>query len=330
MSFRSIVLRAAGVLAVAATLASCGGESLVPFNPSRILVFGDQASVVTLEPVPAEGKKYTINALNADGTFNCSANLIWVQVLALNYGKGFPECPYANESGAPASRILAQAGATAAGVLDIDLAQQITRQLDKPAAEGGGIGSADLVTVFVGVNDVVELYKLFEAGISADEVSARAETAGVAIATQIARIADAGGKVIVATVPDVGLTPFGRSKDVAGRALLSALTLRVNNQFLLTLQNSGNNNGRKIGLIEINPYLINVVAYPLSYGYALDGVRDSACLDLPLPPDCTTQTLKAGATASTWLWANETQLTPKGHLQLGSLATTRARNQPFQ
>jgi phospholipase/lecithinase/hemolysin len=330
MSFRSKVLRAAGVLVVVAMLASCGGESLVPFNPSRILVFGDQASVVTLEPVPAEGKKFTINALNADGTFNCTENLIWIQVVAVNYGMGFPECPYGTGSAATVGRILAKPLATAGGSLDIDLAGQITRQLNKPAADGGGIVSTDLVTVFVGVNDVVELYKLYEDGASADEVRARAEAAGVAIANQVARIAAAGGKVIVATVPDVGLTPYGRSKDVAGRALLSALTLRVNNQFLLALQNSGNNNGREIGLIEINPYLISVVAFPPSYGYALDGVRDGACLDLPLPPNCTTQTLKAGATASTWLWANETQLTPKGHSQLGSLAVTRARNQPFQ
>lgn len=334
MNFRTKALRAACLLAFATALAACGGESSVAFVPSRILVFGDQASLITLEPVPAEGRKYTINALNADGTFYCTGNPLWIQVLASGYGFGFPECPSALEAAAPVSRILAQAGATAAGSLEIDLAQQITRQLNKPAAEGGGFSPTDLVTVFIGVNDVVELYKLYEAGASVDEVKGRAEAAGVSIAAQVARIADAGGKVIVSTVPDVGLTPYGLSKALTGgNALLTLLTLRVNNQFLLALQNSGNNNGRKIGLIELNPYLINVVAFPGNFGY--QNVRQGACNDLPLPPLCSTSTLRTDADgnvggAYTWLWANELQLSPGGHSQLGSLALSRAQNQPFQ
>ena len=101
MKFRSKVLRAAAVAALAALLASCGGESLVAFVPARLLVFGDQSSVITLEPVPTQGKKYNINAVNADGTFNCAGNPLWVQILATSYGLGFAECPgpSANTSG---------------------------------------------------------------------------------------------------------------------------------------------------------------------------------------------------------------------------------------
>ena len=331
MKFRSTVLRAATAAAFALLLVSCGGESLVAFVPDRVLVFGDQASVITLEPVASQGKKYTINALNEDGSFKCVGNPIWVQILASAYGFGFPECPGPTPVGTtPASRILAQPGATAGGTRAIDLAQQITQQLNKPVAEGGGFSSNDLVTVFVGVNDVVAAFKRYEAGESAAAVAAQAEAAGIAIATQVARIAAAGGKVIVATVPDVGVTPYGRSKDLAGSALLTFLTIRVNNQFLVELQNSGNNNGRQIGLIELNPYLLNVIAFPGSFGYADgDGVSKAACLDLPLPPNCTTATLNTGAGPFNWLWATELQLSPGGHLQLGSLATSRAQNQPF-
>jgi outer membrane lipase/esterase len=332
MKFRSKVLRAAAVAALAALLASCGGQSLVAFVPARLLVFGDQSSVITLEPVATEGKKYSINAVNADGTFNCVGNPLWIQVLASTYGMGFPECPNAKESTAPPSRILAKAGGTARGSLDIDLAQQVTAQLNKPAADGGGISSSDLVTVFIGVNDVVEAFKRYETGASVDEVKAQAEAAGVAIAAQIARIADAGGKVIVSTVPSVAVTPYGRSKDAVGAALLGLLTERLNLTFLTELQNSGNNNGRKIGLIELNPYLASVVANPTAYGYV--NARDGACNDLPLPPDCSTNTLKTNpdgtsAGAYTWLWANELQLSPGGHVQLGNLASTRSHNQPF-
>jgi len=189
------------------------------------------------------------------------------------------------------------------------------------------------VTVFIGVNDVVAAYKRYELGASVDEVKALTEQAGIAIATQIGRIVDAGGKVIVATVPDVGVTPYARSKDLAGAALLNVLTGRVNNQFLLALQNSGLNDGRKIGLIELNPYLIAVIGNPAGYGYV--NVVEGACLALAVLPDCTTNTLKTNpdgtsAGAFTWLWANELQLSPGGHGQLGSLASTRAHNQPFQ
>lgn len=331
MKFRSTVLRAAATAALTLLLASCGGESLVAFNPDRVLVFGDEASVITLEPVASQGKKYTINALNTDGTFNCVNNPLWIQILASTYGIGFPECPGPTATGAAAvGRILAQAGATASGALAIDLAQQITQQLNRPVAEGGGIGSNDLVTVFIGVNDVVAAFERYEAGASRDEVSALAEASGVAIAAQVARIAAAGGKVIVSTVPDVGVTPYGRAKDVADAALLTLLTTRVNNQFLLALQNSGNNNGRQIGLIELNPYLINVIAFPVGYV----NVTEGACKALPLPPNCTTSTLRNNpdgtpATAFSWLWSNQLQLSPAGHLQLGSLAQTRALNQPF-
>ena len=334
MKFRSTLLRAAATAALSLLLASCGGESLVAFVPERVLVFGDEASVITLEAVPSQGKKYTINALNTDGTFACGSNQLWIQVLASSYGIGFPECPGPTSAGAAATagRILAKPGATASGTLAIDLAQQITQQLNKPVADGGGISANDLVTVYIGVNDVVEAYKRYEAGATQAEVSALADASGVAIAAQVARIAAAGGRVIVSTVPDVGATPYGRSKDVAGTALLTFLTGRINSQFLLELQNSGNNNGREIGLIELNPYLLNVIAFPASYGYV--NAVEAACKDLPLPPNCTTLTLRNNpdgtpAGAFNWLWSNELQLSPGGHLQLGSLASTRARNQPF-
>jgi phospholipase/lecithinase/hemolysin len=328
MKFRSTVLRAAGATALAALLASCGGESdgLVAFVPARILVFGDQSSVIT-----ADARKHTINAVNTDGSgaVNCSKNPIWTQVLATFYGKGFPECPLASETTAPSSRILAQDLATAGGDREIDLAGQVTRQLERPAADGGGIGPNDMVSVLIGVNDVVAAYELWEAGeISEAQAVALAEQAGVAIASQVNRIAAAGGKVIISTVPDVSVTPYGRSKGITGVARLSYLTARVNGKVLVTIEN----NGRKIGLIELNQSLISVVGAPTAYGYV--NVQDAACVP-PDPLNCTTSTLKTNpidgtsAGAYTWLWASALQLSPGGHLQLGNLATSRARNQPF-
>ena len=345
MKFRSRVLHALGMAALAALLASCGGEALVPFNPARILVFGDQASVITVAPVPSEGRKYTINALVADtDKIDCTHNLIWIQVLATNYGMGFPECPLptaadataAQIAAATAGRIRAQLGATAGGTGPVDLTQQITRQLELPVADGGAIGATDLVAVYIGVNDVISAFERYKAGvITQAEAIAQAEQAGSTYANQVNRIANAGGKVIMATVPSVGVTPYAKPlhdpptlDDLADRALLVTLTERVNARLLVEIDN----NGRKIGLIEINPYVAAVVGNPLSYGYT--NVNDAACLKEvdggPLPVlACTTKTLQPDATSATWLWADALQLSPQGHAQLGSLALTRARNQPF-
>lgn len=334
MDFSSLARRSAAAAALVLSLASCGGESLVAFNPARILVFGDQSSVITAEPVPATGRKYTINALetdengnaktdeNGDPIVNCVANPLWIQILASAYGMGFPECPNPTEAVAPTSRILAKPGALAGGTGPIDLTAQVTRQLELPAADGGGINSQDLVSVFAGVNDVVAAFEFYKGGGNYDVAVARAEQAGSTIAAQVNRIAAAGGRVIVSTTPDVGVTPYARALDAADAALLTFLTARVNARLLVEV----NNNGRLIGLIELNPYLIAVVTNPAAYGYA--DVRQAACIPLD-PSECTTQTLQTGAASYTWLWASALQLSPGGHLQLGNLAASRAKNQPF-
>jgi len=45
--------------------------------------------------------------------------------------------------------------------------------------------------------------------------------------------------------------------------------------------------------------------------------------------NCTTNTLQPDAVNSTWLWADDRHLGPSGQTALGSLAITRAQNNPF-
>jgi hypothetical protein len=323
------VARGLALVAIAALLTSCGGTELVAFVPARVLSFGDESSVMT-----AEGKKYTINAVvpesGVPGTIDCVRNPIWNQVLATSFGITFPQCPGSVEGVTPTGRIAAQAGATAGGARDIDLAGQITRQLETPAADGGGINSKDLVSLLIGVNDVVSLYERYERKeITGAEATALAEQAGETVAAQISRITDAGGRVIIATVPDVGVTPYARDKGVDARAVLSALTARMNARLLVTIDNDG----RKTGLIELNPYLVAVVTNPGVYKYV--NVSEAACLTAYPLPNCTANTLKAAGpdedatTAFNWLWANSLQFSAGAHQQLGNLASTRAHNQPF-
>lgn len=316
------------IAAIAGVLASCGGSDSINFVPARILSFGDESSVLT-----PDGRKYTVNGIVPDsgtpGTINCVLNPIWNQVLATSYGRTFPQCPGSVEGATPNGRILAQPGATATGASEIDFPQQITRQLAAAPADGGGINSDDLVTVLIGVNDVVSIYARYKSGeLTSPEATALAEQTGESIAGQLNRITGAGGKIIIATVPDVSVTPFGVAENADGRAVLAALTERLNARLLVTLDNDG----RKIGLIEINPYVYSVVGNPAAYGFV--NVTQGACLAAYPLPNCTSATLKTNpdgtaATAYTWLWADALQLSAGGHLQMGNLASTRAHNQPF-
>lgn len=318
-------LRASTLALLSALLVACGGEELVPFSPARLIVFGDQASLIVAGATPTEGRKYTINYLDSTtGLIDCGSNLLWVQVLASSYNISFPECALPAEA-ALVGQMRALAGATGGGGADIDLTAQVTRQLELDPDAGGGINDSDMVTVFIGVNDVVSAYQRYKAGeISSDAAVALAEAAGETIAGQVNRIANAGGRVILSTIPDVGVTPYANGLDPADAEMLTRLTERVNARLLVTIDNDG----RKIGLIELNPFLSNVIFNPAAYGMV--DVKNAACIPLD-PLLCTNDpaSLKPDASSTNWLWASALQFGPRAQTELGNLAASRAHNQPF-
>lgn len=303
-------------------LGACGGGDRVePFSPKRLLVFGDENSVIDVTNDP-NGRKYTINALKTDNvTFDCSANAIWIQYPAASFGLVLPQCNPNNVSD-PKSRIYAQAGAKVA-----DLSAQVDTHLLSDTFTG-----TDLVTVLMGQNDIFEQYALYD-GSNEGDITAAVQTLGATVAGQVNRIANAGGKVLISTVPDLGLTPFAVKEEVsnAGRAaLLSRLTLAFN----LKLRTNLINDGRMIGLVVGDELTQTMVKFPSLYGLttATGGVTAAAC-DIPTKAAtldvCTTLTLVTDATASTYLWADDKHLGPVGHKTLGGAASTRATNNPF-
>ncbi len=307
-------------LGLSALLASCGGgDPVVAFAPRRVLAFGDENSVIT-----ADGYKYTINALVADGngvkTLSCATNGLWVQRLASSYGLVFPQCnPDAVAS--PASRIYAANGAKVA-----DLAAQVDQHL---AADT--FSEKDLVTLFVGQNDLLEQYALYPATPSA-QLLAAAHSAGLALAGQVTRIADAGGKVLVSTAPSLSITPFARAQDTAaGDSSRSALLKAMVDEFNAGLRlGIAKENGSQVALMLTNEQMDNMRSFPASFG-GMTNVLDAAC-DAALAPavlQCTTDTLVTGATSTSHLWADDRHLSPNGHAYIGSLASNRTRTNPF-
>ena len=306
--------------AAGALLAGCGGgEQVVKFAPTRVLAFGDETSVLEDPTGSANGRKYTVNALAADGvTLECASSPIWIQTVATGFGLVFPECNHAaTPVAAPASRIYAAAGARVA-----DIATQIDAHL-----LASSFGGSDLAVVLAGANDVLALYAQFP-GVTEDALVAQAEAAGTALGLQINRLADAGAKVIVATVPDFGLSPFGLAEEarVPGRAaLLTRLSARLYAKLRVTVVNDG----RRIGLVFADEAL--QTAYKFASATGFSNVTAAVCDSVlaPTVKQCTTATLVTGGSATTWLWADATHLSPGGQALLGTIGLSRAVNNPF-
>lgn len=309
--WRSCLGRVTAAMTCALLFASCGGGDQVdPFVPARILAFGDEHSVIE----ESSGHKYTINFLAAstdaqqNSTVDCTQLPIWTQVVANHYGLPFTECR-GTAATAP-SRIRAVAGAHVS-----DVASQINSFLATDSFSG-----QDLVTVMAGLHDILDIQGTIGTSKTLDSAKADAQAAGAALAAQVNRIANAGGKVLIATVPGVGYTPQGRASTTLA-AELNELTKEFNNALRINLINDG----RRIGLVLADQNIRTVVEA------ASINVTVPACNDTTLSnvTTCTSQTLVTGATATTHLWADQLHLSPVGHANIGSLAVARATGNPF-
>ena len=327
MGLRRMAL-ATGVAAAALLAAGCGGggSQASKFQAQRVLAFGDETSVIVDVNGDGNGSKYGINGTvsSTDATIDCRFDALWVQVVANRYGLVFPQCnPGPTPVSAPASRIRAAFGAKAA-----DLGAQIDAQLGESAFAGG-----DLATVLVGLNDVLAQYAQYPS-IGEAQLSANLDAAGAEIGRQVNRLADSGVRVLVATVPDAGITPFAVAEKIANAdtdrgALLTRLTARLNAALRATMQNDG----RKIGLILLDEQVSAIGKFTGLNGFtnSVQGACDLSRSAL-VPPsvlDCTDLSLVAGATSASYLWADDRHLSPGGQQLLGNTAVSRAENNPF-
>jgi hypothetical protein len=323
-------------LAGAVLLASCGGgtSQVEPFVPARLVVFGDEMSLVA-----AGGVKYTVNALKAapDTGFDCSANPVWTQVVASGYGFSFDSCPVAGTD-SQKGVMRAVAGATAA-----TLQGQVNSQAD-------GLGKSDLVTVMAGIHDVIRLHDQVGQGtLTLAEADAQAREAGRAIGRVVFGILGTGARVIVAKVPNMGLSPRGIAGDAAR---MTRLSIELNAGLTCTFLSGGDAcdpatnvsakyDGRSATLVMTDELVEVAVKDPAAYQLSVSGVTTAACdiQKVPQPPatgwvsTCTSATLAAAlpsaSIASEWLWADDIWFAPGGHRNLGSRALSQARSNPF-
>ncbi|MEP7301310.1 MAG: SGNH/GDSL hydrolase family protein [Caldimonas sp.] len=317
-----------GVLLAALLTASCGGGTAsTNFVPKRIVAFGDETSVIDDFQGNGNGRKYTVNevATVPGVTFACRSNPLWIQVIGDNFnGLVFPPCnPGPNPVTDPTSRIRAAFGAKA-----VDLAAQIDAQVAESP-----FGDGDLVTVLVGVNDVLEQYAQYPT-ISEAQLTANVEAAGAEVGRQVNRLADIGAKVIISTIPDVGVSPFAIAEkaahvDTDRQALIGRLTGSFNDSLRATMANDG----RRVGLVLMDE-LVRAAARLVGlngFTNATTGACDltKSALVPPSVLDCTPLTLVLGGSSINYLWADDRHLSAGGQLTLGNLAAQRAKNNPF-
>lgn len=313
------MFRAAGAALFALALAACGGGTQVdPFQPTRLIVFGDETSVLLDANADGNARKFTVNGLKADNTtLDCTLNPIWVQTVATSFGLTFAGCN-PNQVAAPNALMFAVPDARSA-----DVATQI--------AAAGTFTATDLVTILAGANDVLDAYADIKAGTTtAADAQADLAARGKALADQVNLVANLGAKVLIVLVPNMGQTPLAVTEDglVAGQAaLLKALTESFNQGLRLNVIN----NGRKIGQYNANELVDAIKRAVDNGGSSFTNATQAAC-DVALAPQvqvCTTQTLVTGASGSTYLWADDRHLSPAGHLSLGSNAVSRITGNPF-
>ncbi len=302
-------------VAAAALMAGCGGggtAQIEPFAPTRVIAFGDESGTIL-----QSGKKYTVNDLNATTRLlDCKLSPVWSQILAAGFSFVYPQCN-TDFVALPQGIMYATLGAKVADVRD-----RIDQHLSNDR-----FGPKDLVSIMVGVNDIVELYRQFPAQ-SKDALINEARARGKLLADQANRIANANGRVVIATIFDVGLTPFGQKEkqqqtDVDRAALLDELS----NAFNISMRLNLLNDGRLIGLVLVDETIQQIARFPGAFGYT--DVTQAACRTNVAPQDCTTETLVTDASASTWLWAGDTLLGPTAQQRVGTLFLSRARNNPF-
>ncbi len=304
--------------------------SLLVHNTDQIEVqftlpvaYTDSGSVARTDPL----------AVTYQYAYLCGANRLWIQLLANGYGLGYKSQCAVDLDGAVS---YAQAGARVS--TDVGGVLSIKSQV---AAHRSELDSNTLVTVLAGQNDILEEYAASVATTSDHEnAKARMVARGKELAAIVNDITNTGARVLIVTVPDLGLSPYARNTN--GREFMSALTKSFNDGFI----GAGGvvNNGNKIGLVKFYDDSRNIADYLSSYGFS--NISTPLCTGPFRKPDGTAVTaatapffggeeLRYCTSANVtedigkYFWADEVNLSPGAHARLGSLAYQRADDNPF-
>jgi outer membrane lipase/esterase len=310
-------LAAAGALAA---LASCGGGTYQQqaFVPARLLSFGDESSRLQ----GSQGLKYSINGISqVTLQTDCTVAPIWNQALANSYGLVFANCN-------------PNASFETFAIDETTIDGTVADVVQKVAAfqAGDTFNGNDLVTIWVGMHDILNEYK---ANATGDETVLLEDMKqqGATLAGIVNDIAAAGAKVIIVTVPDMSYSPFAFAEQQRGDFDRMKLLSDMSTQFNVGLRSNILNDGSKIGLVLADDLVRNSVRSPGSFGLIAFDNQTYGCLDSAPLPTCSSETLRTdpstGQATTGFLWADATHLGSIMQAQIGSQAVGRAHSNPF-
>ena len=272
--------------------------------------------------IDADGHKYTVNAVDStSGAVVCTTSPLWIQQVAANrYGKLFSQCPGTGSSPDLTALRLSTVGARVDDVVGVANARLAS----------GGFTDTDLVTVLVGMHDVLDQYALYDGTNEADLVSAL-QAKGTKLASMVNSITATGARVLVSTTIDVGLTPYAvqQKADVGDDrpGLLTRLTDAFNTGMRLKFINL---DGSQLGLLTADDLVRGYVAHPGAYG--MTNATQAVCTTAL--PNCSTDTVVSEAVTTSppgngYLWADALHPGATFHTQLGMQAVGRVSSLPF-
>jgi hypothetical protein len=312
----------AGLVAVGAlvALASCGGGTYQQkaFVPARILTFGDESSRME----GSQGLKYSVNGIGTTQQVDCTLNPIWNQSVANSFNLVYQHCNPNVNFDTPAID-LTTVNATVDDVVNSVAA----------FTAGDTFNGNDLVTIFVGMHDVLDEYK---ANATGDETVLLSDMKdqGIKLANLVNQIENAGAKVILVTIPDMSLSPFAFAESQKGDFDRLKLLQDMSTQFNLGVITNFINDGSKIALVQSDDYVRNAVRGAPGNGFIFAPQQTYGCLDSAPLPTCTDATLRndpsTGQIATGhFLWADATHLGSTVQGQIGTAAARLAHSNPF-
>ncbi|MCC6217896.1 MAG: hypothetical protein IT505_00155, partial [Aquabacterium sp.] len=260
-----------------------------------------------------------------DQFYNCSAITLWTQVVARAFGKGYElDCP------------VALAGAVSHAGADAKVAQLATQIA--AAKSAGQLKSGVLATVWLGQNDLVEIFD--NSALTLTQKKAEAEARAATLIEGVKQILATGAKVVLVNAPNLAYSPYALARnavscaDVSSRPCnpeMDALVVAFNKQLISSLGTEYALNGRQLGYVDA-AQLTNTYARSTSYenkrqcdaGKMVrpDGVLDSSSLAY-----CNVGTLANGGNVGNYLWADDVRVSWTLHSVIASTAVTRAAEQ---
>jgi outer membrane lipase/esterase len=271
------------VAALAAGLGLVQGEAAAQFN--SFAFFGD-----SLTDAGLLGSRFTVNP-----------GQVWAQDLGARFGVTVTPVTVGGDDFAEGGQRVTLPSPLIPGAPD----RPLSTQIDELLAATPTLNPHTLYTVWIGANDIfVNAQEALAGQITAAQAQGNIVTAGAQTLQQIARLRDAGAKTImVFNLPDIGMTPFGRSTSPAQLTFLT-------NQFNSALE--AGLGSLHVDIIPVNVFgLLNeVIANPAAYGFT--NVTTPACTTSS-SLTCTASTLVAPNADKTYLFADSVHPTPAGH-----------------